>query len=830
MVSALTNFGHSTGEHVAASRRTIGGRVGSYGLAVLVLAAAYYAAAKIGLRLAYLHGTVTALWPPVGVGIAALVLYGARLWPGVVIGDLLAADFSSPLGTVLGQTVGNTLEVLLAAVLLRRLVGRRIGLTRVTEVFALVACAALGTLVSACFGSVSLRLGDVITRSDFVEVWRTWWLSDFSGALVVTPVILSWANPAPFRLARREAIEGVVVLAVLVALAELPSQRDVPYVVFPVLIWAALRFGPRGAALSLLVASSLTVLNTAHNAGPFVRESITDSLLSTQLFLATAALTALVLAAVTAERATAAAALRANEERLQSVVGSMAEGLVVRDARGVITECNAVAEQITGLSRERLLGRRPADVMAPAVDERGERLSSDRLLGDRSLKDGASDAGLVARVTRPDGTTAWVSVSSGPVRDVAGRPEGVVTTLSDITERRESEERLIASERATRTLAAEQFAMRRIATLVAADAPPRALFAQVTEEVGRLLGAPSARVVRYEGDTRATIVGGWTEDGGGLPVGSQIPLDGDTAVARVRRSGNPERVDGYEGMEGELAERLRARGYRSSVAAPVRVGGSLWGVLVASAHHSDELHEGAERRLCDVAELVAHSLANADAREMLAASRARIVEAGDSERRRLERNLHDGAQQRLVALALQLRLIRSRINRGDHGTASRELDGASVELREALDELRELARGIHPAVLTERGLEPAVAGLAARSPVPVEVVAVPAERLPPAVEAAVYYIIAEAITNVAKYAHATHVAVAVRSAPDSTLVEVSDDGVGGADPAAGSGLRGIADRIEALDGRVRVTSPAGEGTRIRAEIPRGPRDTEHRTD
>jgi PAS domain S-box-containing protein len=820
VVSAFTIFGRAIG----ASRRTVGGRVGSYVLAVLVLAAAYYAAAKIGLRLAYLHGTVTALWPPVGVGIAALARYGARLWPGIVIGDLLAGDYSSPLGTVLGQTAGNTLEVLLAAVLLRRLVGDRIGLTRVAEVFALVVCAALGTLVSATFGAMSLRLGDVITRSELAEVWRTWWLSDFSGALVVTPVLLSWTSPAPFRLGRREAIEGVVLLAILVALAELPSQRDVPYVVFPVLIWAALRFGPRGASLSLLVASSLTVLNTAHNAGPFVRESITDSLLSTQLFLAAAALTTLVLAAVTAERATAAAALRANEERLESVVGSMAEGLVVRDARGVITECNAAAEQITGVSRERLLGARPADVMAPAVDERGRRLSSDRLLGDRAIEDGTSDSGLVARVTRPDGTAAWVSVSSGAVRDAAGRPEGAVTTLSDITERRAAEERLIASERATRTLAEEQSAMRRIAMLVAAEAPPRALFAQVTEEVGRLLGAPSARIVRYEG-ARGTIVGGWTEDGGGLPVGSRIPLNGDTAIARVRHSGTPERIDGYEGVEGELAGRLRARGYRTSVAAPVRVAGSLWGVLVASAHDPDDLHEGAERRLCDVAELVAQALANADAREMLAASRARIVEAGDSERRRLERNLHDGAQQRLVALALQLRLIRTSVER-DPAAASRELESASVELREALEELRELARGIHPAVLTDRGLEPAVSALADRSPVPVEVVAVPHERLPAPVEAAAYYIIAEAITNVAKYAHASHVAIAVRHAADSTLVEVSDDGVGGANPADGSGLRGIADRIEALDGRLHVTSPLGHGTRIRAEIPRGARDTD----
>jgi signal transduction histidine kinase len=656
-----------------------------YLLGVVILAAAYYGAAKAGLGLAYLHGSVTALWPPVGVGIAALVLFGPRLWPGVVIGDLLVADFGTPLGTVLGQTVGNTLEVVLAAVLLRRLAGARVGLTRVREVFALVVCAAVGTLVSACFGAASLRLGHVIRPGELAEVWRTWWLSDFSGALVVTPVFLTLANPGPFRFGQREAREATVLLVVLVALAELPSQRDVPYVVFPALIWAALRFGPRGASLSLLLASSLTVLNTANNNGPFVRQSITDSLLSTQLFIATGALSSLVLAALTAERATAAAALAANEH-------------------------------------------------------------------------------------------------------------------------------------ATRRLADEQSALRRIATLVAADAPPRALFARVTEEVGRLLGVPSARVVRFEDDGRATIVGGWTRDGGGLPVGATLPLEGDTALARVRRSGGAERIAGYERLEGELGERLRARGYRASVAAPVRVAGVVWGALVASAHAADDLDETAERRLCDVAELVAQALANADAREMLAASRARIVEAGDAERRRLERNLHDGAQQRLVTLALQLRLIGNLLER-DPSAAHGALDAASSELHSALEELRELARGIHPAVLTERGLEPAVAALAHRSPVPVEVVAVPGDRLPAAVEAAAYYIIAEAITNVAKYAEASHVAVSVSRFDAGTLVEVSDDGIGGADPGAGSGLRGIADRVEALNGHFAVTSPPGMGTTIRAEIP-----------
>ena len=451
--------------------------------------------------------------------------------------------------------------------------------------------------------------------------------------------------------------------------------------------------------------------------------------------------------------------MRANEERLQSVVRCMAEGLIVREDGGVITECNAVAERLIGLSRDRLLGRRPDDVIGPAVDERGEPLTGGQLLGDRALTDGASESGIVAQHD-PAGRHGRVGVGQlgpGARRGRSHRRRGDEPERHHLAA--EAEERLVASERDTRTLAEEQSALRRIATQVAAEAPPRALFVQVTEEVGRLLGAPSVRVVRYEQDGRAAIVGGWTEDGDGLPVGSSVPVDGETVLARVRRSGRVERIEGYEGIGGELAERLRARGYRASVAAPVRVAGRVWGALVASARDPRDLDEAAERRLCDVAELVAQALANADAREMLAASRARIVEAGDAERRRLERNLHDGAQQRLVALAVQLRLIRAAVD-SDLGARS-ALDSAITELREALEELRELARGIHPAVLTNYGLGPAVAALAARSPVPVEIAAMPEERLPPPVEAAAYYIIAEAITNVAKYAAASHITVTV---------------------------------------------------------------------
>jgi len=593
----------------------------------------------------------------------------------------------------------------------------------------------------------------------------------------------------------------------------------VPYIVFPALIWAALRFGPRGASTALVVVAGLTVWNTAHNAGPFVRESITDSLLSSQLFLAAAALTSLILAAVTAERERAAVALVANEERLRSVVQSMAEGLIVRDARGLITDCNAAAEQILGLRRDELRGRRPEAVLSEVADADGASLGPARLLGEAALRSGAPEEGLVARVARPDGDARWVASSSAPVLGPGGRSEGVVTTLGDITDRRAADQRLVASEQATHTLADEQAALRRIATLVAAEPTPSALFERVTEEVAKLLGVPSATLMRYDSDRRATVVGRYNEAGiAGVVLGATHALDGDTVIARVHRSKHAERVDSYEGAGGKLAHRLRSLGFRSSVAAPITVGGRLWGALAASTRAAEGLPEDTERRLCDFAELVAQALANADARDKLAASRARLLEVGDAERRRLERNLHDGAQQRLVALALQLRLVEARLA-GDPDAARRDLAEARDQLDHALSELRELARGIHPAVLTDRGLKPAVDALVTRAPVPMEVADIPEVRLPEPVEAAAYYLIAEAVTNVAKYAQATHVAVSVRRDDGRLVVQITDDGIGGADPSGGSGLRGLADRVEALHGRLRIDSPRGRGTHLRAEIP-----------
>jgi signal transduction histidine kinase len=370
-----------------------------------------------------------------------------------------------------------------------------------------------------------------------------------------------------------------------------------------------------------------------------------------------------------------------------------------------------------------------------------------------------------------------------------------------------------------RALAEEQAALRRVATLVASDPEPRRVFECVCAEVGTVLGIDGTNLTRFEADGTQTVLAGWSECGTPIfPVGPGVPLEGDAAVPKVSRSGRPERVDDYAEVDGELAELIRAAGIASAVAAPIKVAGRLWGAVVATDGRPFSFPPGTEERIAGFAELVADALANADAREQLAASRARIVEAADAERRRLERNLHDGAQQRLVSLALDLGRVEAKLDGGDPDAARRLLARAREELAVALDELRELARGIHPAILSDRGLGPALEALVGRASVPVELEA-PRERLPERVEAAAYYLVAEALTNAARHARASAVNVRLRCVADRLEIEVRDDGVGGADLRSGSGLRGLADRMEALGGRLEVDSAPGAGTTLTGDIP-----------
>jgi PAS domain S-box-containing protein len=396
-------------------------------------------------------------------------------------------------------------------------------------------------------------------------------------------------------------------------------------------------------------------------------------------------------------------------------------------------------------------------------------------------------------------------------RMVPSAPNEVVSIVRDFTEQHRAE-------LAQRRLADEQAALRRVATLVAGDAPPELVFQRVTEELCQALGLREAVLERYESPTTSIILGRYgTNLAGHFDVGTVIPLEDGLAVTQVLRTGGPVHVE-YAGQAGEVASLVNELGFSSSVAVPIKVAGSTWGALVASLREGESLPPETEKRLSGFASLVALGLASAQAREELEASRLRIIEASDAERRRLERNLHDGAQQRLVALSVGLRMVLDKL-----GTSPEEakelLEVAAEELTEALGELRELAQGIHPAVLTERGLEPALEVLAARAPLPVALDMRLRERLPEPVEAAAYYVVSEALANVVKHARAEEAAVRVLRSGYSALVEVEDDGDGGARLDGGSGLRGLVDRVETLDGHLEIDSRLGSGTVVRAALP-----------
>jgi len=396
--------------------------------------------------------------------------------------------------------------------------------------------------------------------------------------------------------------------------------------------------------------------------------------------------------------------------------------------------------------------------------------------------------------------------------DERGQLKWIVRAGLDVTERNEREHEL-------RRLIEEQAALRRVAIVVAKQASLNELVRTVAREVGELLGGHTAAVVRAEG-TGIRVVDGWAAPGGrSVDAGRFVELEGVASVtARALETGSPQRLVAVDDDAGRLWQSLEIN---SAIAAPIFVDGEVWGAINTTRNASAEpFRAGAEEGLADMAALVALALANAAAREELNASRARIVRAGDEARRKLERDLHDGAQQRLVSLAIALRLADAHLQKSPE-TARGILRAASEDLAGALAELRELARGLHPAVLTDRGLGPALQVLADRAPIPVQVENGLEDRLPTAVEAAAYYVVSEALANVAKHADASAAEVRLHRVDGTAFVEVIDDGVGGAVASTGSGLRGLADRVEALGGRLRVARGAEGGTRVAAEIPCG---------
>ena len=447
------------------------------------------------------------------------------------------------------------------------------------------------------------------------------------------------------------------------------------------------------------------------------------------------------------------------------------------------------------------------------------------------IDDYGDATGLVAENVRSIGVRAAVGVPVlvggrlwGVMAVGSSRPEplpaGTETRIGAFTELMATAIANSDARAEIERLAGEQAALRRVATLVARGAETEEVFAAVAREVAEVTHLPVAAVQRYEDDDTTTVTAAWSDRAHPFQPGTRWPYHASGLGGRVRQTGRTGRVKDFSNRRGAFAAQARELGLQSVAGAPIIVDGTVWG-LVTIASTDGPLPDQTEDRLAEFTELVGTAIANAQSRTELSASRARIVAAADETRRRIERDLHDGIQQRLVSLALKAQMIGTMTPR-PAGHIQGELSRLAYGLGTALDELREISHGIHPALLSESGLGPALEALARRSPVPVELDLNLGPRLGVHVEEAGYYIASEAITNAAKHAQASVIDMRLDAHDGALTLSVSDDGVGGADPSRGSGIIGLRDRVEALGGTISVLSPPGHGTALHVRLPADP--------
>jgi PAS domain S-box-containing protein len=493
----------------------------------------------------------------------------------------------------------------------------------------------------------------------------------------------------------------------------------------------------------------------------------------------------------------AARRARAQDE-LDRIFNLASDLITVANFNGYFTRVNPAAEHVLGYTEGELLARPYLDFVHP--DDREKTAAEAAAIGQ-----GKTALSFENRFRRKDGSYTLLGWTATPLIE-----EGVMYGMArDVTERRRAEVEL-------ERLAGEQAALRRVATLVARGVSPVQVFSAVAEEVGRLLDAEATAIARLEPDGTMAIAasGGTARDE--LPVGARLELDSDTAIAMVLHTGRSARVDDLSTSSPLTAERAGRLG-RCSVAVPITVEGALWGSIGAGTEQ-EQFPADAEHRMAEFTELLATAIANAASRAELAASRRRIVTASDEVRRRIERDLHDGTQQRLVSLGLAVRAAEANVP-PEGGDLRAGLSRVATGLVAAVEDLREISRGIHPAILSAGGLGPALRALVRRSAIPVEVDVTTDARFPEPIEIAAYFVASEALANATKHAQASHVAVSLRLRDGSLLLSIRDDGVGGADIGRGSGLVGLQDRVEALGGAITINSPRGGGTSLVVTLP-----------
>jgi PAS domain S-box-containing protein len=463
--------------------------------------------------------------------------------------------------------------------------------------------------------------------------------------------------------------------------------------------------------------------------------------------------------------------------------------IAVAGLDGYLKRVNPAFERTLGYSSEELRSRPYLQFVHP--DDRSSTL---HVAGE--LAHGRDAIEFENRYLRKDGSVRWLQWSARSVPDEAV----VYAAARDVTERKELED--------------EQAALRRVATAVARGASSDDVFAATVAEVHAVVAADATVLLRYEADDAVTLLAALGDSG--FDVGSTFRLTGESVGVEVRRTGRTARIDDFDQVSGPITARLREHGLRSGVGAPIVVDRRLWGVMTCGWTGGPPPRD-IEARVAQFTDLVGTAIANAESRAELLASRSRIVTTADQTRRRIERDLHDGAQQRLVTLTMKLRALEALTPEAE--ALRSDVEEIAAGLEDVLDDLRETARGLHPVILSRGGLEPALKALGRRSPVPVELDVRTRARLPEPVEVAAYYVVAEALTNAAKHARASFVSVEADVIDGDLHVSVHDDGVGGANPARGSGLVGLADRVEALGGKLTLHSPPTGGTTLHIDVP-----------
>jgi PAS domain S-box-containing protein len=483
---------------------------------------------------------------------------------------------------------------------------------------------------------------------------------------------------------------------------------------------------------------------------------------------------------------------REAELELERVFTLSLDLLCIAGFDGYFKRVNPSWERTLGYTEDELLSRPFVELIHP--DDRAQTASALDVLGE-----GQEVFEFENRYVCRDGSVRWFEWTSRPVPE-----QGLIYAVArDVTDRKRGE--------------AEQAALRRVATLVARGVPAAEIFDAVTREVGLQCDADLARMERFEPDGTVMAIGAWSRNGEvRLAVDRRFDLEEGSIAAQVLETGRPARVDSYERASGALAREARALGIQSSVGCPILVRGRTWGVTIAYTRGEEPFPPNTESGIADFSELVAMAVLNAEAQHQLTASRARLLTEADAVRRRIVRDLHDGAQQRLVHTSMTLGLVQRELERGN-GAPQELISEALEHMHHANAELRELAHGILPAALTRGGLRGGIKAVVERLDLAVKV-DLPPERFPAEIEANAYFIVAEALTNIVKHARAESAAVSASIEHGMLQVEVRDDGIGGADPS-GRGLVGINDRVTALGGQFSIESPAGGGTVLTATLP-----------